>query len=299
MVFWTPQTRIPVDFLFVNYAGNIVKIVHSAKPLSKKKYSYFCASAVLEINGGDCKKFGIKKGDTVVNSALNLSSENQFFFHNFMFNKLKSSTFNKMNANDVAFAAIATGGAMGWGGTNVFFTKDVNTIKKYMLTGECINSKKSIDRFFNAIIHLLNWKFYDLGMGNCLYIKPEYYEQFVAEIKKSNLKRVCDVYKDWCRIAYDILTGKSDKSKNTWIKQKYYGIDSSNINKVLSPEWWKKIEYDDFNSMTSDGRYLDITIQNTDKTVLDLGIENCKNNEILEVLKYHKEKEDILKYRRQ
>ena len=100
-------------------------------------------------------------------------------------------------------------------------------------------------------------------------------------------------------IAYDILTGKSDKSKNTWIKQKYYGIDSSNINKVLSPEWWKKIEYDDFDSMTSDGRYLDITIQNTDKTVLDLGIENCKNNEILEVLKYHKEKEDILKYRRQ
>ena len=42
--------------------------------------------------------------------------------------------------------------------------------------------------------------------------------------------------------------------------------------------------------MINDGYYIDIKIQNTSETVLDIGIHNCKNKEVLEVLKYYKEK---------
>lgn len=269
-----------------------MKIVHNAEPLSKEKYERQNAYAILEINGGECEKFGIREGDTVVHPKFNLSSENQYMFHNFMFNKLKSKTFNKMNIDNVAFVACASGGAMGWGGACQFFTKESNDIGKYMITSECISSEREIDDFFKTM-QSEAWKSYNLGMGNRLYIKSEYFEQFTAEVDKLNLHRVGEVYQAWCRIAYNILVESRRKTHNNtehWIKQRYYGIDTVNINKVTSAKWWENLEYNDFDLMVNDGEYLDIIVQNTDEIILDLAIENCQNKEILEVLKYYKEK---------
>ena len=67
---FTPDTLIPVDFIFLDNAGNIIKIKHSAKPLSSKTTDCYSVGSVLEINGGDCKKYGIKVGDILYKRPL-------------------------------------------------------------------------------------------------------------------------------------------------------------------------------------------------------------------------------------
>ena len=65
--FWMKYTLIPLDMIWINSRGKVVFIKENAQPCKglvcaqispKEKAKY-----VLEINGGLCKKFGIKAGD--------------------------------------------------------------------------------------------------------------------------------------------------------------------------------------------------------------------------------------------
>ncbi|MGN0015749.1 MAG: DUF192 domain-containing protein [Candidatus Avelusimicrobium sp.] len=66
---YTPDTRFPVDFIFVDSKGFILKI-STAEPLSEEIHQSANTAMVLEINGGEAKKAGIKEGDIVCCSVI-------------------------------------------------------------------------------------------------------------------------------------------------------------------------------------------------------------------------------------
>ena len=66
MAIWMKNTYLPLDIIFVNDAGMIVKIHEGAEPLSTKQISSESkVRAVLEINAGQVKTRGISVGDKV------------------------------------------------------------------------------------------------------------------------------------------------------------------------------------------------------------------------------------------
>ena len=67
---FTPETEIPVDFIFLDDNGKIVKI-STAKPLSRELHECFNVAAALELNAGECKKYNICLGDTVIYHKFN------------------------------------------------------------------------------------------------------------------------------------------------------------------------------------------------------------------------------------
>ena len=307
---WTPETEFPVDFIFIDTFGDIIKIVHNAEPLSKKVYECNYGYAVLEINGGECRKLGIQEEDSVISPEFYLSSDNLYPAHGFLFKKLNSRTINSINFEDIAFLSYASGGAMGWHDSMIMFLKNKNGIEKYAISrASAIKiDGKEIDEVFEPLrdycIPILqpspiidnnsNWVYSPLGFGNHLYFRKEFWPLFKEELIKLDVKYSSDVYGKWCKIAYNILNGNSNskfiEGRNYWKKQKYFGIDTSNLNKVLDPKWWETLDIDEFFLMRDDGDYLKIRLKNRNETVLDLGIKHCQNKEIIEILKYEKEK---------
>ena len=66
MAIWMKNTYLPLDIIFVNDAGIIVKIHEGAEPLSTKQISSESkVRAVLEINAGQVEIKGISVGDKV------------------------------------------------------------------------------------------------------------------------------------------------------------------------------------------------------------------------------------------
>ncbi len=66
MAIWMKNTYIPLDIIFINKRGEIVKIHTSAEPLSLKTIdSAEKVQAVLELNAGQIKKHGISVGNRV------------------------------------------------------------------------------------------------------------------------------------------------------------------------------------------------------------------------------------------
>lgn len=64
--FWMANTLIPLDMLFIDGEGKIVRVHANAEPLSTRAItSGVPARAVLEINGGASRLLGIKPGDVV------------------------------------------------------------------------------------------------------------------------------------------------------------------------------------------------------------------------------------------
>ena len=64
--FWMKNTYLPLDLLFIGPDRRIVRIAADAKPLSTDLID--CpepVSAVLELNGGAAKRYGLKPGDRV------------------------------------------------------------------------------------------------------------------------------------------------------------------------------------------------------------------------------------------
>ena len=71
MSMWMKNTYIPLDMLFIDTRGHIVCLIANAKPESLEILS--CdkpAKAVLEINGGEAQRRGIKVGDVVVHATF-------------------------------------------------------------------------------------------------------------------------------------------------------------------------------------------------------------------------------------
>ncbi len=70
--FWMKNTYIPLDLIFIGTDGDIMSIARNARPKSVRHiYSNGAALAVLEINGGYARKFGIERGDLVHHAMFN------------------------------------------------------------------------------------------------------------------------------------------------------------------------------------------------------------------------------------
>ncbi len=66
MAIWMKNTFIPLDIIFINKRGEIVKTHTSAEPLSLETIdSGEKVQAVLELNAGQIEKYGISVGDRI------------------------------------------------------------------------------------------------------------------------------------------------------------------------------------------------------------------------------------------
>ena len=64
--FWMRNTLIPLDMIFIDERGRIVRIHEQAQPRDERTIpSVFPVRAVLEIAGGEAKRRGITVGDRV------------------------------------------------------------------------------------------------------------------------------------------------------------------------------------------------------------------------------------------
>jgi uncharacterized protein len=64
--FWMKNTVLPLDMLFIKADGTISTIAENAVPYSEEPVpSSEPVQAVLEINGGDARAFGIEAGEKV------------------------------------------------------------------------------------------------------------------------------------------------------------------------------------------------------------------------------------------
>ena len=69
--FWMKNTLIPLDLIFADASGRIVRIAERAVPLSTELIpSQAPVRAVLEVNGGTAERLHITVGDKLVYPAL-------------------------------------------------------------------------------------------------------------------------------------------------------------------------------------------------------------------------------------
>ncbi|MGH6676030.1 MAG: DUF192 domain-containing protein [Xanthobacteraceae bacterium] len=67
VMMWMKNTYIPLDMIFMGKTGKVVGIVAHAKPMSEQILSVLAPTyAVLELNGGEAAKIGLKVGDKVL-----------------------------------------------------------------------------------------------------------------------------------------------------------------------------------------------------------------------------------------
>lgn len=67
LTMWMANTYLPLDMLFIGSDGRIVRIAENTIPLSRTTISSRNrARAVLELNAGTARRFGISAGDRVV-----------------------------------------------------------------------------------------------------------------------------------------------------------------------------------------------------------------------------------------
>lgn len=68
---WMRNTFIPLDMLFIDASGKVVRIANDTVPHSLEYVrSGGPASAVLELNAGIARKLGIREGDRVLHSRF-------------------------------------------------------------------------------------------------------------------------------------------------------------------------------------------------------------------------------------
>ena len=68
---WMKNTYIPLDMLFFDTDGKIVKIIANTTPLSLKALSSdIPVAGVLEVNAGTAKRLDITVGDYIINDRL-------------------------------------------------------------------------------------------------------------------------------------------------------------------------------------------------------------------------------------
>jgi uncharacterized protein len=64
--FWMANTPLPLDIIFVNRAGRIVRIHHNAQPYSERQFaSESPAMYVVEVNAGFCINNDITEGHSI------------------------------------------------------------------------------------------------------------------------------------------------------------------------------------------------------------------------------------------
>lgn len=65
--FWMKDTLVPLDIIWINKKQKVIEIKHNAQPCKSEPCPSFSpenkAQYVLEINGGEAEKLGLKPGD--------------------------------------------------------------------------------------------------------------------------------------------------------------------------------------------------------------------------------------------
>jgi len=69
--FWMRNTLIPLDMIFIGDQGRVARVHHNAVPLDETPiYGGDAIKAVLEINAGLAKKYGISDTSTVMHPLI-------------------------------------------------------------------------------------------------------------------------------------------------------------------------------------------------------------------------------------
>ncbi len=67
VTFWMKDTYLPLDMVFIDANGKVARVYENATPMSEKLIpSIEPVTAVLELNAGQAKAIGLKRGDKVV-----------------------------------------------------------------------------------------------------------------------------------------------------------------------------------------------------------------------------------------
>jgi len=81
VTFHMGKVQYPIDILFVKKTSNkyvVSKIIHNAQPGCQEMWSNSNVDAVLEISGGQCRKYGISIGSKCkINTILTVSQEDE------------------------------------------------------------------------------------------------------------------------------------------------------------------------------------------------------------------------------
>ena len=203
----TANTKFPVDFLFIDWCGNIIQIDKNVPALSSEIHTASNVVAVMEINAGECDKYGIEVGDSVIHEKLRIRPGNKVLYKEMMFDKLTERTLDRINPEDIMFFAIAEGGAMGWAGAIQIITKNKDGIGLYFIDYTTFKDLTSIEKLFPPVkwvetntVGNKDWFMRPMGFGNHLILRTEYYEEFKDLIKGKH------VYKEWLNVAIELLT---------------------------------------------------------------------------------------------
>ena len=201
------DTKFPVDFLFIDWCGNIIKIDKNVPALSSEIHTAPNVVAVLEINAGECDKYGIEVGDSVKHEKLRIRPGNKVLYKEMMFDKVTERTLDRINPDDIKFFAIAEGGAMGWAGAIQIITKNEDGIGLYFIDYTTFKDLTSIEKLFPPVkwvetntVGNKDWFMMPMGFGNHLILKTEYCEEFRDLIKGQH------IYKAWLNTAIEILS---------------------------------------------------------------------------------------------
>ena len=220
----TRDTKFPVDFLFVDSMGNIRKIDKNVPALSSDIHTDINTVSVIELNAGDCEKYGIEVGDSIIHEKLNILPGNKIMFR-VLFDKITERTLYKIKTEDMVFFALAEGGAMGWAGTYQIITKNEDGLGFFFIHRTGISSTKVIENLFPPIkkarmgvlrdyIDDSNWSAVNMGMGNHLFIRKDVSDDFFEQASKVK-DQIAGIYRNWIRIAKDILHVPSDIDYNS------------------------------------------------------------------------------------
>lgn len=203
----TRDTKFPVDFLFIDSSGNIRKIDKNVPALSAEIHTDINVVGVLELNAGDCDKYGIEVGDCVIHKGFRILPGNKIIFHDIEFDRITERTLSRINPEDIVFFAYAEGGAMGWAGAIQIITKNKDGIGLYFIDYTTFKDLTSIEKLFPPVkwvetytVGNKDWFMKSMGFGNHLFLRTEYSEEFNELIKGQH------IYKAWLNTAIEILS---------------------------------------------------------------------------------------------
>ena len=206
----TRDTKFPVDFLFIDSSGNIRKIDKNVPALSAEIHTDINVVGVLELNAGDCEKYGIEVGDCVIHKKFRVLPGNKVNFQDVEFDRITERTLSRITLEDIVFFAYAEGGAMGWAGTIQIVTKNKDGLGLFFIDYRNFNDFKSIEKLFPPLKKSFlfmssetsdqDWTTAYMGFGNHLFVRKDYRERFDKELDGKH------IYRYWLNTAIEILT---------------------------------------------------------------------------------------------
>lgn len=141
-----------------------------------------------------------------------------------VFEEIKKNIREVISYKDIVFFSLAEGGAMGCPGEVLIATKNIEGVKWYCLNTMTENNDDlcavfpPLKTFDCGIFGMASgiqegWNHVDLGMGNHLLVRDDYYTQFAYEEEQLHAEHRGEVYAHWRGIAQILLNQKEEKSE--------------------------------------------------------------------------------------